>query len=71
MVKELSKIEMEQLRKTVRKFLEDQMKKKLRFSFHWRELLDYSGQVSLTLNDHDARLMKIKDKNQKISKIFI
>ena len=44
------------------------MKKKLRFSFHWRELLDYSGQVSLTLNDHDAKLMKIKNKGQKYPK---
>ena len=31
-------------------------------------MLDYSGQVSLALNDYDARLMKIKDKGQKYPK---
>ena len=31
-------------------------------------MLDYSGQVSLALNDHDAKLMKVKDKGQKYPK---
>ncbi len=31
-------------------------------------MLDYSGQVSLALNDHDARLMKVKDNGQKYPK---
>lgn len=30
--------------------------------------MDYSGQVSLALNDHDARLMKVKDNGQKYLK---
>lgn len=30
--------------------------------------MDYSGQVSLALNDHDARLMKVKDNGQKYPK---
>ena len=71
MVKELSKKEIKQLRKTARRFLEDKNKtdeEKIEILFHWRELLDYSGQVSLALNDYDARLMKIKDKGQKYPK---
>ena len=46
-------------------FLEDKNrsdKDKIEILFYWRELLDYSGQVSLALNDYDAMLMKIKDK---------
>ena len=31
-------------------------------------MLDYSGQVSLALNDYDVRLMKINDKDQKYPK---
>ena len=31
-------------------------------------MLDYSGKVSLALNDYDARLMKVKDNGQKYSK---
>ena len=71
MVKELSKKEMKHLRKSAKKFLDDKTKsdeEKIEILFHWRELLDYSGQVSLALNDHDARLMKIKDKGQKYPK---
>ena len=61
----ISKKEIKQLRKTIRKFLEDKNrsdKEKIEILFYWRELIDYSGQVSLALNDYDAMLMKIKDK---------
>ena len=74
MVEELSKDEIKKLRRTAQKFLEDKSKsdeEKVDILFYWRHLLDYSGQVSLALNDHDARLMKTKDKGQKISQIFI
>ena len=39
--------------------------------FHWWRLLDWSGQISLALNDHDARLMKTKDKGQKYPKFSL
>ena len=71
MVEELSKDEIKQLRRTARKFLMDKSlsdEEKVDILFHWWQLLDYSGQVSLALNDHDARLMKIKDKGQKYPK---
>lgn len=71
MVEELSKDEIKQLRRTARKFLIDNSlsdEEKVDILFHWWQLLDYSGQVSLALNDHDARLMKIKDKGQKYPK---
>ena len=71
MVEELSKDEIKKLRRTARKFLEDKSisdKEKVDILFYWWRLLDYSGQVSHALNDHDARLMKIKDKGQKYSK---
>ena len=71
MVEELSKNEIKQLRRTARKFLMDNSlsdEEKVDILFHWWQLLDYSGQVSLALNDHDARLMKIKDKGQKYPK---
>ena len=71
MVEELSKDEIKQLRRTARKFLMDNSlsdEEKVDILFHWWQLLDYSGQVSLALNDHDARLMKIKDKGQKYPK---
>lgn len=71
MVEELSKDEIKKLRRTARKFLEDKSisdKEKVDILFHWWHLLDYSGQVSLALNDHDARLMKTKDKGQKYPK---
>ena len=44
------------------------MKKMSIFLFPWWYLLDCSGQMSLALNDYDARLMKIKDNGQKYSK---
>ena len=71
MVEELSKDEIKQLRRTARNFLMDESvsdEEKVDILFHWWRLLDYSGQVSLALNDHDARLMKIKDKGQKYPK---
>ena len=34
-------------------------------------MLDWSGQISLALNDHDARLMKTKDKGQKYPKFSL
>ena len=71
MVEELSKDEIKQLRRTARKFLKDKSvtdDEKVDILFHWWRLLDYSGQVSLALNDYDARLMKIKDKGQKYPK---
>ena len=71
MVQELTKDEIKKLRKTARKFLDDESKsdeEKVDIHFYWWHLLDYSGQVSLALNDHDARLMKIKDKGQKYPK---
>lgn len=71
MVEKLSKDEIKKLRRTARKFLEDTSisdEEKVDILFYWWRLLDYSGQVSLALNDHDARLMKIKDKSQKYPK---
>ena len=71
MVEELSKNEIKQLRRTARKFLMDKSlsdEEKVDILFHWWQLLDYSGQVSLALNNHDTRLMKIKDKGQKYPK---
>ena len=71
MVEELSKDEIKQLRRTGRKFMNDNSKsdeEKVDILFYWWHLLDYSGQVSLALNDHDARLMKVKDKGQKYPK---
>ena len=71
MVQELTKDEIKKLKKTARKFLDDESKsdeEKVDILFYWWHLLDYSGQVSLALNDHDARLMKIKDKGQKYPK---
>ena len=71
MVQELTKDEIKKLRKTARKFLDDESKsdeEKVDILFYWWHLLDYSGQVSLALNDLDARLMKIKDKGQKYPK---
>ena len=68
MLEELTKDEIKQLRRTARKFLMDKSvsdEEKVDILFHWWQLLDYSGQVSLALNDHDTRLMKIKDKGQK------
>ena len=73
MVEKLSKDEIKKLRRTARKFLEDKSisdKEKVDILFHWWHLLDYSGQVSLALNDHDARLMKTKDKGQKYPKFL-
>ena len=71
MVEELSKNEIKCLRRTARKFLNDDSKsdeEKVDILFYWWHLLDYSGQVSLALNDYDARLMKVKDKGQKYPK---
>lgn len=71
MVQELTKDEIKKLRRTARNFLKDKSKsdeEKVNILFHWRHLLDYSGQVSLALNDHDARLMKTKDNGQKYPK---
>ena len=71
MVEELTKNEIKKLRKTARKFLKDKTKtdkEKVDILFEWWRLLDYSGQRSLALNDHDARLMKTKDKGQKYMK---
>ena len=71
MVEELSKDEIKKLRRTARKFLRDESKsdeEKVDILFYWWYLLDCSGQVSLALNDNDARLMKTKDKCQKYRK---
>ena len=71
MIEKLSKDEIKQLRRTTRKFLMDESvsdEEKVDILFHWWQLLDYSGQVSLALNDHDVRLMKTKDKGQKYPK---
>ena len=74
MVKKLTKEEIKKLRRTARKFLNDKSKtdeEKVNILFHWWHLLDYSGQTSLALNDHDARLMKTKDKGQKYPKFSL
>ena len=74
MVQELTKDEIKKLRKTARKFLNDKSKsdeEKVNILFHWWRLLDWSGQISLALNDHDARLMKTKDKGQKYPKFSL
>ena len=71
MVEELSKDEIKKLRRTARKFLNDKSKsdeEKADILFYWWYLLDCSDQVSLALNDNDARLMKTKDKGQKYRK---
>ena len=44
------------------------MKKKLKFTFIRDELQNNSGQVSLSPNNHDTGLMKIKNKGQKYPK---
>lgn len=64
-------MKLKRFRRTARKFLEDTSKsdeEKVDILFHWWYLLDYSGQVSLALNDYDARLMKTKDNGQKYPK---
>ena len=74
MVQKLTKDEIKKLRRTARKFLNDKTKtgeEKVNILFHWWRLLDYSGQTSLALNDHDARLMKTKDKGQKYPKFSL
>ena len=71
MVEKLTEDEIKKLRRTARKFLNDKSKtdeEKVDILFYWWHLFDYSGQVSLALNDHDARLMKINDKGQKYPK---
>lgn len=71
LVEELTKEEIKKLRRTARKFMDDKSKtdkEKVDILFHWRHLLDCSGQKSLALNDHDSRLMKIKDNGQKYPK---
>ena len=71
MVEELTKDEIKKIRRTARKFLDDKSKtdeEKVEILFYWWHLLDYSGQVSLALNDYDVRLMKVKDKGQKYPK---
>ena len=71
MVQELTKDEIKQLRKTARKFLNNKSEsneEKVNIIFHCWHLLDWSGQISLALNDHDDRLMKTKDKGQKYPK---
>ena len=65
LVQELTKDEIKNLRKTARKFLNDKSKsdeEKVNILFHWWRLLDWTGQISLALNDPDARLMKTNDK---------
>ena len=74
MVQKLTKDEIKKLRRTARKFLNDKSKtdeEKVNILFHWWQLLDYSGQTSLALNDHDARLMKTKDNGQKYPKFSL
>lgn len=74
MVQKLTKDEIKKLRRTARKFLNDKSKtneEKVNILFHWWHLLDYSGQTSLALNDHDARLMKTKDNGQKYPKFSL
>ena len=74
MVQELTKDEIKNLRKTARKFLNDKSKsdeEKVDILFHWWRLLDWSGQISLALNDYDARLMKTKDNGQKYPKFSL
>ena len=74
MVQKLTKEEIKKLRRTARKFLNDKSKtdeEKVNILFHWWHLLDYSGQTSLALNDHDARLMKTKDNGQKYPKFSL
>ncbi len=74
MVQKLTKKEIKKLRRTARKFLNDKSKtdeEKVNILFHWWHLLDYSGQTSLALNDHDARLMKTKDNGQKYPKFSL
>lgn len=71
LILELSKEEVKKLRRSARKFLEYKSKsdkEKVNILYNWWHLLDYSGQKSLALNDHDARLMKIKDNGQKYPK---
>ena len=73
-VQKLTKDEIKKLRRTARKFLNDKSKtdeEKVNILFHWWQLLDYSGQTSLALNDHDARLMKTKDNGQKYPKFSL
>jgi len=73
-IQELTKDEIKKLRRTARKFLNDKSKsdeEKVDILFYWWHLFDYSGYVSLALNDYDARLMKTKDKGQKYPKYFI
>lgn len=70
-IQELTKDEIKKLRRTARKFLNDKSKsdeEKVDILFYWWHLLDYSGQVSLALNDYGVRLMKTKDKGQKYPK---
>ena len=74
MVQKLTKEEIKKLRRTARKFLNDKSKtdeEKVNILFHWWHLLDYSGQTSLALNNHDARLMKTKDNGQKYPKFSL
>ena len=73
-MEELSKDEIKKLRRTARKFLNDEPKsdeEKVDILFYWWYLLDCSGQVLLALNDNDARLMKTKDKCQSIESFHI
>ena len=73
-VQKLTKDEIKKLRRTARKFLNDKSKtdeEKVNILFHWGQLLDYSGQASIALNDHDARLMKTKDNGQKYPKFSL
>ena len=56
-MQKLNKDEINKLRKTARKFLNDKSKsdeEKVNILFHWWRLLDWSGQISLALNDHEC-----------------
>lgn len=71
MVEELSKKEIKRLRKSVKKFLYNNKlspEDKINILYEWWDKLELTGQISISLHDPDARLMKTKDKGQKYEK---
>ena len=67
MVEKLTKEELKKLRRSAKKFLNNNKisyEDKIEILFGWYDKLDLTGQISIPLYDEDARLMQVKDKGQ-------
>ena len=67
MVEKLTKEELKKLRRSAKKFLNNNKisyEDKIEILFGWYDKLDLTGQISIPLYDEDARLMQVKYKGQ-------